>query len=114
MLETKLFEIRDVGTHIVAMGTLMENEPGNTRQRYQLSRAGYAPDTNLIYLCMIAGSHNSTYDPYDWGSGTMRIAHEYIEKNWKGLKDGEVIDIEFILGITSTKKVSEQSWRSEC
>lgn len=105
-LQTKLFEIRDSGTHIVAMGTLME--PTNDRQRYQLARAGYAQGSNLIYLARISSVGIATYDLYDWESSTMRHAHEYIQNHWDELKDGDVVDVEFIAGITKTKKVSEQ------
>ena len=36
------------------------------------------------------------------------IYNKYIINNWNSLKSGEVIDVEFILKETSTKKISEE------
>jgi hypothetical protein len=38
----------------------------------------------------------------------MVEAHRYIEENWNALSDGDVIDVEFILGETKEKKISER------
>ena len=38
----------------------------------------------------------------------MATAHDHIVKNWVTLEDGDVIDVEFILGETKVKKVSER------
>ena len=38
----------------------------------------------------------------------MVTAHEHIILNWDQLKDGDVIDVEFILGETKVKKDSER------
>jgi hypothetical protein len=35
------------------------------------------------------------------------VAHDYIRNNWPTLKDGDVIDVEFILGETNERKISE-------
>ena len=50
------------------------------------------------------------YDPYNWvrDTRTKRTAHSHIERNWADLRDGDVIDVEFILGETAIKKVSER------
>ena len=37
----------------------------------------------------------------------MVTCHTHIVENWAKLNDGDVIDIEFILGETKVKKVSE-------
>jgi len=36
------------------------------------------------------------------------VAHDYIEKHFNELKDGDVIDVEHILGETTKKKRSER------
>jgi len=38
----------------------------------------------------------------------MRAAHVYIEQSWALLKDGDVVDVEFILGETIKQKISER------
>jgi hypothetical protein len=49
------------------------------------------------------------YDPYDWVNDprTKKTAHWYIEQHWAELKDGDVVDVEFIQGETETAKLSE-------
>jgi len=47
-------------------------------------------------------------DPYGWKGRTMPVAHNYIIENWEEIRDGDVIDVEFILGETTVKKVSER------
>ena len=38
----------------------------------------------------------------------MQAAHQFIESNWSKLKDGDVIDVEFIVGETDRPKISER------
>lgn len=103
----KLFEIRDRATFIpcFAFSTISMN----VEQDYLLRRAGYAPDSHCVMFGNLSQSGNpACYDPYDWLDRTMRTAHGYIEKHWKELKDGDVIDVEFILGETPEPKESER------
>lgn len=60
----------------------------------------------MIYLIMLA-TERCAYDPYDWGDRTMTVAHQYIESNFDQLNNGDVVDVEFILGETSVPKRSE-------
>jgi hypothetical protein len=38
----------------------------------------------------------------------MPLAHQHIEQNWDLLNDGDVVDVEYILGETSEPKRSER------
>jgi hypothetical protein len=38
----------------------------------------------------------------------MPTAHLHIRDQWESIADGDVVDVEFILGETSVKKVSER------
>lgn len=114
-MNTKLFEIRDSGTMIPVMATLiwpaLTNADVSPQEEYLMRRAGYGVGRCVI-LCRLECSgcdRNATYDPYAWGGGarTYPVAHSYIIDNWDKLESGEVIDVEFILGETTTKKVSE-------
>ena len=51
----------------------------------------------------------ATNDPYGWpgGTRTMPVAHKWILENFDRLDDGQVIDVEFILGITDHPKEPE-------
>lgn len=103
-MKVKILEIRDRMTFIPAMATLVE--PENEDQRSLLSAAGFSIDenqSNYVILTSLEKIH-SEYSPYAWGGRTMPNAHQFIINKFDTLKDGDVIDVEFILGETTTKK----------
>lgn len=118
MIYSKLFEVRDRGTFIPVLATLIEVvDPGNEwdewdiRDNWLKRRAGYGPDRCVI-LCRLechGVNGNATYDPYSWGVGvrTMLVAHQNILQCWDQLEPGAVIDVEYILGETTEPKRSE-------
>jgi hypothetical protein len=103
---TKVLEIRDKGTHIPALAIKLV--PSNEDERYVLERGGYSdacPQVLLIKICY----PQANYDSEMWGGGrTMVYAHRYIMRYFDELTDGDVIDVQFILGETTEKKVSER------
>ena len=115
----KVLEIRDTATFIPVLAVDMNpstGEPPMSNDKYEarqylLRRCGYACDgvPNVI-ITRLDGSGPATNDPYDWPDNprTFRVAHDYIINHWNELKDGDVVDVEFILGETSTKKTSER------
>lgn len=98
----KLLEIRDRNTTIPALAIQVSGADG-----FLMRRAGFgSPMVLLINLARMT----CAYDPYSWMSHdgrTMPNAHRYIETAWDALRDGAVVDVEFILGETSTPKESE-------
>ena len=105
-MEIKCLEIRDANTFIPVM--CIRPVPENKAQRYLLRRDGYSGDAAERCIVVIkAQCRGVAYDAYDWRDRTMHVAHDYIEKNWGDLVDGEVIDVQFILGETAAAKVSE-------
>jgi hypothetical protein len=100
---TKLLEIRDEGTCIPAMAT--EATPANGKQAAVLRRAGYGESRCIILQHLHKGE--ATYNAFDWRSRTYHHAHLYILKHWDDLSDGDVIDVQFILGEATEKKASE-------
>jgi hypothetical protein len=108
-MEIKCLEIRDAMTFIPVI--CIRPVPENEKQRYLLRRDGYAGDPSehcIIYID--AQCRNVAYDPYQWPSNprTHRVAHLYITENWFRLMDGDVIDVQFILGESEEPKISEQ------
>lgn len=98
--EIKLLEIRDAATFIPAMAVRVSGDDG-----YLMRRAGFG--SPMIYLIALA-TEKCGYDPYGWGNRTMNGAHQIIERDWNTLNDGDVVDVQFEIGETTAKKVSEQ------
>lgn len=132
-MEVKLLEVRDRLTFIPVIAIAMVEQPASAAglgsldpvavkaiadRRYLLGRAGYADDERhpTIALAHLSAAKTAdrasgkTFccDPYDWCDRTYQCAHLYIEKNWHDLKDGDVIDVEHILGETASPKLSER------
>jgi hypothetical protein len=111
-MQIKLFEIRDAATFIPVLAVRLSAE-ATDQERWLLRRAGYARDDiakgHFILLCTLAGGNGRAIcDPYDWASSTFTPAHEYIQLRWDELSGGDVIDVEFIKGLSATPKVSER------
>lgn len=107
-MKVKLLEIRDKATFIPVAA--ITTNPINEEQRYLLRRSGYGLPSSLIILLNLGHPSTASFDPYDWNTGarTYPIAHDYIVKNFDNLKNGDVIDVEHILGETTTVKISER------
>lgn len=106
-MKAKALEIRDEGTFIPMLAVDMN--PTEEAQRYLLRRCGYACDgrPNVI-LTRLSGDGEASNDPYQWGGRTFPVAHNYIIEHWDELRDGDVVDVSFILGETSAPKRSER------
>jgi hypothetical protein len=61
----------------------------------------------MVYLVMLA-TQVCRYDPYTWDNRTMKVAHLFISANYADLLDGQVVDVEFILGESKKPKLSER------
>jgi hypothetical protein len=109
-MEVKCLELRDSGTFIpvICIRPVAENEG----QRYLLRRDGYRADETEHCIIMIdAQCRGVAYDPYDWTRDprTKPHAHLFIQEHWHELKDGDVVDVQFILGETFEPKKSERA-----
>lgn len=101
MREYKFLEIRDRATFIPALAI-----PICGYDHWLASRAGFG-DRKYILLTQLSVSQTH-WDPCAWNSRTMSTAHQYIEIKFDSISNGDVIDVEYILGETKTKKQSEQ------
>jgi hypothetical protein len=128
-MQAKALEIRDEGTFIAALAIDMNPAPqypqkgsfseqelaasldANIAQQYLLRRCGYPCDgrPNVI-LTRLDGNGKATNDPYAWPrtSRTMACAHVFIIEHWDTLKDGDVVDVQHILGETAVCKRPER------
>lgn len=107
-MEVKCLEVRDRMTFIPVI--CIRPVPDNEEQRYLLRRDGYSGNGQERCIIMIdAQCRGVAYDPYDWEEARTRgHAHKFIEDHWHELKDGDVVDVQFILGETPSPKISER------
>lgn len=113
-MNTKLLEIRDEGTCILALGIqMMSKRPDGIDHWFLHYRSGYPKDgSSIMLMCLSDGK--ATNDPYEWGSlgmgmRTMPNAHNWIIDNWDKLSDGDVVDVQYILGETKESKLTERT-----
>jgi len=104
----KTLEIRDAGTHIPALAIKMSHD--DPTHNYQLMRVGFMGGSDSQVILMMLNNQEAHSDPYDWNRGarTMPEAHVWIEKHFDELKNGDVVDVDFLYGRTAKPKVSEQ------
>ena len=106
-METKCFEVRDEGTFLAVI--CIRPVPTNEAQRWLVRRDGYrgtADEPCIIYIR--PQCRGVSYDPYDWNDRTNQTAHNYITEHWHELHDGDVVDVQFILGEKPTAKKRER------
>ena len=103
---TKVLEIRDDGTFISALAIQMKAD-NEVAGWYIYAREGHPIDGRSITLMRLSDkrAHN---DPYEWSDRTHQTAHLYIEAMFDKLKDGDVVDVEFILAEREAPKVTER------
>jgi len=109
-LKIKILELRDEGTFIPLLAVDMNPEPAALISRWYLRRCGYACSglPNIAITRLDANGAAFSNDPYFWKGRTWPIAHQHILQNWNELKDGDVIDVSYILGETQEVKLSER------
>jgi hypothetical protein len=117
-MQAKALEVRDAGTFIPVL--CVDMQPANPEQAYLLHRCGYnhGGPPNVV-MTRLEGRGHATNDYYAWGDDphvrgtrTFPIAHQYIIAHWDELKDGDVVDVQFIIGETSVCKRSERETAS--
>lgn len=100
----KALEIRDEGTKISMFAIKVFGD--NEAQRAVCRDAGYGDSDNLVILL---GAHDCQghYSPNCQRGHTRQIAHQFIREHFDELKDGDVVDVEFITGRRPAPKESE-------
>ena len=113
----KLFEVRDRGTRMTVLATsLMPERSDKTgNETVMLMDAGYdikmlLAERAILLTTLCGGDTKTQWQADEWrlnGTRTLWAAHRYIIENWNDLTSTDLIDVEFILGETGTKKESE-------
>ena len=107
-MKVKTLELRDRATFIPLLA--IDINPDNDAQRWLMRRVGYPCDgqPNVI-ITKLSGDGDASNDPYAWrGARSFPVAHDWIINHWDDLKDGDVVDVEFILGENKEPKASER------
>lgn len=113
---SKTFEIRDHATFIVVLATRLDAQPAvalaealhgaflavGTVEEYKrvdklLSKSAWHTHGNFVIMTHL-GNLRTDYQPEQWGSNTLSVAHRYIIDNWHELRNGQVIDCRVIRG----------------
>jgi hypothetical protein len=115
-VQTKLIEIRESATCIIALATRVSNvqradTPFDAHRAFLLGRVGWRDEPG-VYLTNLTSSETQ-YDPHHWRGArvtrTMPLAHECLKRHWDSFEDGDVLDVEYhVIGVTSGCKVSEK------
>ena len=106
-----VLEIRDEGTHIAVLAIQMKAD--NRTQAYYVHTRTRHPWNGSNVTVMLLDDKRATNDLYEWGalgmgSRTMPTAHDFIEKHFDDLLDGDVVDVQYLLGETKAPKLSER------
>ena len=108
-MEVKVFEIRDRATMFPAVAIRIEH--AHIRERKILRRGGFNLDEVVVMFSHSSDEIRAYRDEYlarqkELGR-TAYHAVEYIQNHFEELKDGQVIDVEYILDEVAAPKESE-------
>lgn len=109
-MKTKILEIRDSKTCIPALAIQMLADD-EVQAYYVHEHCGYPRDGSSVVLMKLRefDDGEAKNDSCAWvGARTMPVAHNYVLDHFDELEDGDVVDVEFILGETEVKKTSER------
>lgn len=99
-IDAKYVEIRDRATNVPALAVRIVGDDSPIARR---AGFGNMPCIELVHLTR----DEAHYDAYSWTNRTMNTAHSWLVDHWDEHKDGDVVDVEFILGETTVKKINE-------
>lgn len=121
-MNVKILELRDRHTLVpllcvdmnpdtIGLSAHSTKDETHVAQTYLLRRCGYPCNghPNIAITRANADGGKCSNDPYFWGDRTYAAAHLHIIKEWANLTDGDVIDVEFIMGETQKPKISERA-----
>lgn len=105
VVHAKVFEIRDRMSFIPVLAVEMASKI--EAESYLFRRTGYPHEKPLVMVMRLTDL-KAEYSFNNWTNRTMKNAHRYIQEFWPGLKTGDVVDVEYILGESLAVKESER------
>lgn len=100
-MQTKFLEIRDQAARIPVLA--MEVAPNSKAAAELLQRCGLAPGKGVVVVNLKDQTAHGDFCAWE-NSPAMSIAHAYIDGRFDQLTDGDVVDVEFILGETPKRR----------
>lgn len=89
----KMLELRDRMTLVPILAIKIDGNDGPLARH-----AGYGRDRPCILVAPLRGGR-LCFDPYEYGvDRTFKVAHFWLIDNFDDVNDGDVVDVEFILG----------------
>jgi hypothetical protein len=76
-------------------------------ERGMMAASGWANHSESVMLTSMS-DYETRCDPFVKKDRTYFTAHRYIQENWKNLRSGDVVDVQFILG--ETEEIKEPEW----
>jgi hypothetical protein len=74
-----------------------------------MRRAGWGNNIEQVFVVINLLTMETNYDEHNWKSRrTIPNAHRHLIEHWEELNSGDVIDVEYILGDSLVKKISEE------
>ena len=107
-MKSKFLEIRDAATRIPVLAMKMQGETPIETAYFEICGWDDMGEDNVILL-KISGIPELIFDPSYFKDidRTIFNAHTYIQKNFDKLNNGDVVDVQFILGETKIIKTAE-------
>ena len=100
-METRLFQVRDVATELLAFAVKLD--PANPLEDDFIAHAGFGDGEKLLVGILGPRPCWTTYDRNEWRTGetwggrgtneTMFLVHGEIEQRWDELESGALIDV---------------------
>jgi len=107
VLDAKLIEVRDSMTTIPALA--WKPDPSDEAELWFWSRSGFGRTPGDYVFLMRLSDQETKIDPYGWGhTRTMPTVHRHLMEHWDLVRNGDVIDVQFLLGETTIPKESER------
>jgi hypothetical protein len=104
-MNVKVLEIRDRATCIPIVA-YSSAEVESSREAALFRRASSPPESKVIYVQRLNDGRGN-HDAYEWNDRTMATTHKYLESHWEEVKNGDIIDIPFILNETIDKMLTD-------
>jgi len=101
----------DNGRSITAMYIIMTAAEDNEAERKMIIDSGWLQGGNGYFpgsILLDMENGDVQFSPQAWPNRTMRVAHEFLDRHYKTIRGGELIDIQYILKETTSPRKAKK------